>query len=227
MKQNKRVRKENSFSHQSKSDISLFMAEKNRFDNENAMIEQMKKTPMTESQVSEMLHRGRNDLQVPDTQKRLKRVMDQMRQDGLIIPDPPISFSEFKSKNPNHNIIKASWLQQLSVGEYTQFKSAGQFKVFQDLPSGKRVLHFQYLQGLNWTQTGYGMSIQLEALHYPERSKQYDKEQKKLIEDAQKRYAHDRREINLMFEKLGLLTDEMTDTGHSTITPRVMKSIGY
>ncbi|MBT6937353.1 MAG: hypothetical protein HN982_07200 [Candidatus Marinimicrobia bacterium] len=202
------VRAENSFSHQSKPEVSLFLSEKKRFDEENAIINDLKKRPMTESQVSEMVERGRSSVEVAEVKTRLRKVLDEMRNDGLIVPDTPATFTEFQSMYPDYNIIKASYLQQLSRNEYMQFRNAGKFKVFQDLKENEKVIHYQYMKGLGWQQTGDGMTIKVKSLHYPEYSKKHSREQLALISEAESRYKRDRAGIKSLFDNLGLVTDD-------------------
>jgi len=224
--QEDQVRSANSLSHKSQSDISQFMAEKNRFDEENEMIERLKSNPMTESQVQEMVKRGRTPGESAEAFLRLRSVFDQLRVDDLIVPDPPVSFAQFVKEYPDHNIIKSSWLQQLSISEYSQFRSAGAFKVFQDLSDGEKVLHYQYLQGSLWKKTGDGMNIKVMTLNMPEFNSDYTPDQKSLIANAESRYRKDRNDINTLFNKLGLITDENSSTGASLSTPRHVARIG-
>jgi len=203
-----KVRAENSFSYQSKPEVSLFLSEKKRFDEENAIINDLKKKPMTESQVSEMMERGRSPIESAEVKTRLRKVLDEMRNDGLIVSDTPATFSEYQSMYPDHNIIRASYLQQLSRNEYTQFRVAGAFKVFQDLNENEKVIHYQYMKGLSWQQTGDGMSIGVKVLHYPEYKKSYTKEQLSLISEAESRYKKDRQGIKALFDSLGLVMDD-------------------
>jgi hypothetical protein len=212
-----KVRSENSLSNQSQSGISQFMAEKNRFEEENEMIEQMNKNPMTESQVTEMLNRGRTTEEAAEAFLRLRGVFEQLRADGLIVPDPPVSFAQFVKDYPDHNIIKASWLQHLGTDEYEQFRSAGAFKVFQDLPDGEKVQHYQYLEGNSWVETGKGMMIGLTTLTYPGFKSEYDSDQKRLIREAKVQYKKARNDINTLFSKLGLISKDQSQIGVSSI----------
>ena len=140
-----KVSADNALSGFDKNARNDFLQAMNEYDQEVALVERLKKKPMYESQVEDFLKRGTEDKKEWATMIKASRpILEKLRAEGLIIPDPEISFSEFEKKYPEYNCIKASLLQQLTTPEYAMFRSMGKMKVFQNMPDGARVIHYQY-----------------------------------------------------------------------------------
>ena len=74
---------------------------KKQYDQENELLQELEKNPMSEGQLNDVLGRGRTALEFATIQKRLSPLLDELRERKLIVDDSPMSFEEFKKANPN------------------------------------------------------------------------------------------------------------------------------
>jgi len=199
------VRKENAFSGLGKETVGDFISDLDQFKKENELISALKKKPMFESEVREFVARGKSDLEKADILAKYGNLLQKLRDDELIVPDPKLSLGEFKKLYPDKTIIKASLLQQLSTPEYDALANHG-FKVFQDMPDGDRVIHWQYQDNAGGpAYTGTGILVIIK--HIDEADVTVLK-RAKFIAEAENRYKKARAEITELFKSIGLTTKE-------------------
>ena len=91
-----------------KTTMQEFLAVKEKYDAETELVKQLKKKPLTEGQVIDMITRGYSQLEVAQRMEKFRPLISDLRTRGLIIDDTPLSFKEFKEANVGVICIKQS-----------------------------------------------------------------------------------------------------------------------
>lgn len=207
-----------------------FLKIKKQYDDETDLMQQLEKKPISEGQLTDMLNRGRTDVEASALEKRLRPMLDDLRKRDMIVQDAPTSFADFKKANPNLVCIKASTLQQMEAVEYQTFsalfKKAGTdifykmrnvnydgFRVYQDLPiespgqGFEKVRHYDYTKNKNeYFVSGRGFMIDntLHRLNVPKGQINLTMEDQQVFSSAQRLYMDARKEIADIFKDLEL-----------------------
>jgi len=203
---------------------------KKQYDQENELLQELEKNPMSEGQLNDVLGRGRSELEYATIQKRLSPLLDELRERKLIVEDSPMSFEEFKKANPKMVSIHASTLQQMELREYEvfseKFKRSNEqmitgfdsrnwigFKVYQDLPMDvigqgfKSVQHYIYHENGRKYVSGTGFTAgRLLMLVNVEGTGGISAEDRQKFNAAEKIYDRSRKEIGAIFKELALDT---------------------
>lgn len=218
-----------------KTPYSEILSLRKEYEAENELLKELKKKPISEGQLKDMISRGRSELDSALITKRLGNTFDTLRERGMITPNEPISFEQFKDDNPGAVCIQASTFQQMETSEYQAFTdyfkrqnrnnlntmltgSVGQagestFKVFQNLPidlpgqSGNKVRHYEYHENGKEYVSGTGFTTKRRMMLRPEPNKSTISNDDRIkFKEAKYLYATGRGEISGLFQKLGLDT---------------------
>lgn len=203
---------------------------KKQYEEENELLQALEKNPMSEGQLNDILGRGRSELEYANLEKRLRPLLDELRERKLIVEDRPMSFEEFKKANPKMVSIHASTLQQLELREYElfseRFKRSNEsivsgldsrnwigFKVYQDLPMDvigqgfKAVQPYMYVENGRKYISGAGfMAKNPLMLVNVEGNGRISAEDRQKFNEAEKIYDRSRKEIDSIFRELALDT---------------------
>ena len=203
---------------------------KKQYEEENELLQALEKNPMSEGQLNDILGRGRSELEYANLEKRLRPLLDELRERKLIVEDRPMSFEEFKKANPKMVSIHASTLQQLELREYElfseRFKRSNEsivsgfdsrnwigFKVYQDLPMDvigqgfKAVQPYMYEENGRKYISGAGfMAKNPLMLVNVEGNGRISLEDRQKFNEAEKIYNRSRKEIESIFRELALDT---------------------
>ena len=203
---------------------------KKQYEEENELLQALEKNPMSEGQLNDILGRGRSELEYANLEKRLRPLLDELRERKLIVEDRPMSFEEFKKANPKMVSIHASTLQQLELREYElfseRFKRSNEsivsgfdsrnwigFKVYQDLPMDvigqgfKAVQPYMYEENGRKYISGAGfMAKNPLMLVNVEGNGRISLEDRQKFNEAEKIYNRSRKEIDSIFRELALDT---------------------
>ena len=203
---------------------------KKQYEEENELLQALEKNPMSEGQLNDILGRGRSELEYANLEKRLRPLLDELRERKLIVEDRPMSFEEFKKANPKMVSIHASTLQQLELREYElfseRFKRSNEsivsgfdsrnwigFKVYQDLPMDvigqgfKAVQPYMYEENGRKYISGAGfMAKNPLMLVNVEGNGRISLEDRQKFNEAEKIYNRSRKEIDSIFRDLALDT---------------------
>lgn len=199
------IKDENVFSGIKKGTVEDFVKDWKQYEVQRELIEQFEKNPITESQWQDFFTTGKSEIDSAKMDSMYRGIGKALREDGLLIPDPQISFAEFKEKFPEHNVVKASWIAHFTRAEYGALTAVGAFKVFQDI-SEKYVLHYQYSTGKGgYEKTGDGIGVMLRTLT---NSNSNPAERKELIAEKTAYYKQSRKEIGAFLESIGLVPKE-------------------
>ena len=203
---------------------------KKQYEEENELLQALEKNPMSEGQLNDILGRGRSELEYANLEKRLRPLLDELRERKLIVEDRPMSFEEFKKANPKMVSIHASTLQQLELREYElfseRFKRSNEsivsgfdsrnwigFKVYQDLPMDvigqgfKAVQPYMYVENGRKYISGAGfMAKNPLMLVNVDGNGRISLEDRQKFNEAEKIYNRSRKEIDSIFRELALDT---------------------
>tara|TARA_B100000959_G_C14759317_1_gene532612 strand:+ start:184 stop:792 length:609 start_codon:yes stop_codon:yes gene_type:complete len=199
-----------------------FLAVKEKYDAETELVKQLKKKPLTEGQVIDMITRGYSQLEVAQRMEKFRPLISDLRTRGLIIDDTPLSFKEFKEANVGVICMKQSTFAQMTITEYERFKSALRpassdmlfsraevkpWKLYEDLPlsiegqySSDYINHYRMNNG---KISGSGWNVETSLLVSNPLS--FDDEKK--FNEASKLYKNARSEIKAIFNELEIQTD--------------------
>ena len=202
---------------------------KRQYDEENELLQELEKTPMSEGQLNDLLGRGRTELEFAQLSKRLEPMLNDLRERKLIVPDAPLSFESFKKANPKMVSIHASSLQCMEHNEYELFSRAFKrsneqvvgnfdsreyvgFKVYQDMPmdvygqGGKSVQPYSYSENGRTYHSGEGfITSQTNVLvNFDEPGANISADDKKKFNNAKAIYDNARKEIDSILRALNL-----------------------
>ena len=200
------------------TELSEFLDIKEQYDAETELVKQLKKKPLSNAQVVDMLTRGLTNEQSARQIMKFKGLLNDLRMRGLIVEDSPQSFKEFSDANAGYIIIRRSDYAQMTLSELRRFKDAlnteqGMFsnakakgyKVYDNFPMDEHgqkensfVRHYLYPP----RQSGSGWNVQVTRL-----GQQISKEDEKAFNTASRIYADARGRIRLIFKELGIMTD--------------------
>ena len=200
-----------------------FIKRKRQYEDENDLIAELEKNPMSLGQVKEMLTRGYSDYETAQAERRFATLIDDLYKRGLVVPDSPKSYDQFKKENPGLICIKRSTMQQMDIVEYDRFQkafvntkvplvgtSADQlkykgYKVYDDIPldlvgqAGNVVRHYSYIENGKKFTSGSGYLVRFEHLNLKD-----EPSKMKYFSEASRLYNKARNEIDDRFKKLGL-----------------------
>jgi len=194
--------------------VKEFLDLKKTQEAETELLEQLKKKPMTESQLTNILSADTIG-QESRNWKKYKPLIAELRSKGMIVEDKELSFSEFKEANPNVMCIRGSTMQQMNTDEYktirNYFKSPSHpygfderkyksMKVYDDLPEeSRKVKHYSYFDGTETKQSGGGFMTKRTTITYP-----FLEGDEQKFNDAKKLYEQSRKEVKSIFDDLGV-----------------------
>ena len=201
---------------------------KKQYDEENELLQALEKNPISEGQLNDILGRGRSSVEYATLSKRLRPLLDELRERKLIVQDSPMSFEEFKKANPKMICIHASSLQQMELREYELFSGSFKrtyeqmvigfdsrnwqgFKVYQDLPMDvigqgfKAVQHYIYSENGREYESGTGFTARRPLLLVDVKGTgRISAEDRQKFNEAKKIYSRARKEIDSIFKQLDL-----------------------
>ena len=201
---------------------------KKQYDEENELLQALEKNPISEGQLNDILGRGRSSVEYATLSKRLRPLLDELRERKLIVEDSPMSFKEFKKANPNMISIRASSLQQMELREYELFSKSFKrsneqmirgfdsrnwtgFKVYQDLPMDvigqgfKSVQHYIYSENGREYESGTGFMAKNPLILVDVKGTgRISAEDRQKFNEAKKIYDRSRKEIDSIFKQLDL-----------------------
>jgi len=205
---------------------------KKQYDEENELLQELEKNPISEGQLNDILGRGRSSVEYATLSKRLRPLLDELRERKLIVQDSPMSFGEFKKANPNMISIRASSLQQMELREYELFSGSFKrsneqmvrgfdsrnwhgFKVYQDLPMDvigqgfKSVQHYIYSENGREYESGTGFTARRPIVLVSYKNaidglQRISAEDRQKFNEAKKIYDRSRKEIDSIFKQLDL-----------------------
>ena len=203
---------------------------KKQYEEENELLQALEKNPMSEGQLNDILGRGRSSFEFANLEKRLRPLLDELRERKLIVEDSPMSFEEFKKANPNMISIRASTLQQMELREYElfsrSFKRSNEqmisgedsrnwtgFKVYQNLPMDvigqgfKAVQPYMYVENGRRYISGAGFTAKNPLMLVDVKGTgRISAEDRQKFNEAEKIYDRSRKEIESIFRDLALDT---------------------
>ena len=201
---------------------------KKQYDEENELLQALEKNPISEGQLNDILGRGRSSVEYATLSKRLRPLLDELRERKLIVQDSPMSFGEFKKANPNMISIRASSLQQMELREYELFSGSFKrsneqmvrgfdsrnwtgFKVYQDLPMDvigqgfKSVQPYIYSENGREYESGTGFMAKNPLILVDVKGTgRISAEDRQKFNEAKKIYDRSRKEIDSIFKQLDL-----------------------
>ena len=207
-----------------------FLAVKEQYDAETELVKQLKKKPLTEGQVIDMVTRGYSQLEIARRMEKFRPLISDLRTRGLIIDDAPVSFKEFKEANAGVICMKQSTFAQMEIEEYERFKGALQphssdmlfnraevksWKLYEDMPlniegqySSDYVIHYKLNNG---KASGSGWNVQTSLLV----SNPLSKDDENKFNEASKLYKNARSEIKAIFKDLDIPTKEELERSYN------------
>ena len=205
---------------------------KKQYDEENELLQALEKNPISEGQLNDILGRGRSSVEYATLSKRLRPLLDELRERKLIVEDSPMSFGEFKKANPKMICIHASSLQQMELREYELFSGSFKrtyeqmvigfdsrnwqgFKVYQDLPMDvigqgfSAVQHYIYSENGREYESGTGFTARRPIVLVSYKNaidglQRISAEDRQKFNEAKKIYDRSRKEIDSIFKQLDL-----------------------
>lgn len=119
---------------------------KKEYEDDQRLVNELKKKPLTESEIRAIVGNGRDDLETAQTFKRLRTTIVELREQGLIVPDPKENYLEARSEHKNKLVLRASTIPQISVENWQTIRASKiPLHVVEDLEPGETVRHFKYL----------------------------------------------------------------------------------
>ena len=168
---------------------------------EKAFLKKLKSDPITESEYeSIMVNQGKGN------SHKFIKLMEELKAQGLIVPDAPMTFEQFKEDNEGRVAIKDVTMAHMTSAEFRQFRKAFPFAVFREMDGGK-VKHFRYVDEKGRTRTtGKGMNVQLTDWTAKRR---YTDVEASMINKQIKVFTRERANVKELFEKLRMNNPEV------------------
>tara|TARA_Y100000294_G_scaffold171613_1_gene185306 strand:- start:609 stop:1193 length:585 start_codon:yes stop_codon:yes gene_type:complete len=122
---------------------------------EEAFLLELQNDPITESELGEMLKSSKGKA------SKMLPLINELKAEGLIVPDPPLTFDEFKVKNKGKVSLKDVTLAHMTSQEFRRFRKATGFAVFREMgAAGAKPVHYRYVDQSGRTRkTGSGFNV--------------------------------------------------------------------
>jgi len=181
--------------------INQLIEAKNELDAEKQFIESLKENPLMESEALEITKRASGN-----QKHKIISLLADLRKQGLVVADPPLSFDEFKESNKGRESIKATTLQQMTRDEFRTLRKDSSFSVYSDIPEGSQVVHYRYIDMNGRTrETGSGMRVSIKDWTRNDdgtQRKSYTPEETSEIQKQESAFRQARQEITELMERL-------------------------
>lgn len=131
----------------------------------------------------------------------------ELRDRGLVKPNPMPSFDEFKKANPNAVfIINESSVAQMTTTQFREFRSSGLLQsdkvgIYPDIAPGQSVVHYKYFNK-NGTQHSTGANETMIRVVFKNLDEQESESNYQLVIEADKYYDFAKSEIESLLMNL-------------------------